>query len=146
MAEKVDMAILGAPARSPFIDYRQISEMSFPLVAAPDLFAMKPEAVSKAELERHPQMVAKSSDEKAPNTGLLEAAPKWFVNDMSTQKDLLLAGLGWGRLPDHMVEAEIARGDLVCLPTLGDLNLPICLTKRAGQVLGPVRRRIWEPL
>ncbi|MFY0662818.1 MAG: substrate-binding domain-containing protein [Shimia sp.] len=146
MAEKVDMAILGAPARSPFIDYRQISEMSFPLVAAPDLFAMKPEAVSKAELERHPQVVAKSSDEKAPNTGLLEAAPKWFVNDMSTKKDLLLAGLGWGRLPDHMVEAEIARGDLVCLPTLGDLTLPICLTKRAGQVLGPVGRRIWEQL
>ncbi len=146
MAEKVDIAIFAAPARSPFIDYRQISQMSFPLVASPELFGSNPEQVSKTELGRHPQVVVKSSDEKAPDTGLLGEAPKWFVTDMSTKKNLILAGLGWGRLPDHMVEKDISRGALLSLPTLGELSLPICLTKRAGQHLGPVGWRIWENL
>lgn len=146
MAEKVDIAIFAALTRSPFIDYRQITQMSFPLVAAPELFAAPPERVCKTELERHPQVVVKSSDEKAPDTGLLGEAPKWFVTDMAAKKELILAGLGWGRLPDHMVEQEISCGHLLNLPTLGDLSLPICLTKRAGHHLGPVGRRIWEQL
>jgi DNA-binding transcriptional LysR family regulator len=102
--------------------------------------------VSKAELGRHPQVVVKSSDEKAPDTGLIDEAPKWFVTDMSMKKELILTGLGWGRLPDHMVEDEITRGALLNLPTLGDLSLPVCLTKRAGQHLGPVGQRVWENL
>lgn len=146
MAEKVDIAIFAAPSRSPFIDYREIGRMGFPLVASPDLFRTDPDLVSKADLGRHPQVVVKSSDEKAPDTGLLDEAPKWFVTDLSTKKELILTGLGWGRLPDHMVQTEVSRGTLASLPTLGDLELPICLTKRAGQHLGPVGRRIWERL
>ena len=65
---------------------------------------------------------------------------------MATKKELILAGLGWGRLPDHMVEKELSDGYLESLPKLGDLSLPICLTKRAGHHLGPVGRRIWEQL
>jgi DNA-binding transcriptional LysR family regulator len=146
MAGKVDIAIFAAVTRSPFIDYRQLTHMEFPLVASPALAGADPDHVSRAELERHPQVVVKSSDEKAPDTGLLEEAPKWFVTDMATKKELILAGLGWGRLPGHMVEGELASGSLVRLPALGDLSLPICLTKRAGQHLGPVGRRIWETL
>ncbi|MCH2067159.1 LysR family transcriptional regulator [Shimia sp.] len=146
MAEKVDIAIFAAPTRSPFIDYRQITQMSFPLVAAPELVGSNPALVSKTELGRHPQVVVKSSDEKAPDTGLLGDAPKWFVTDMATKKELILAGLGWGRLPDHMVEQEVSDGSLEKLSTLGELSLPICLTKRAGHHLGTVGRRIWEQL
>jgi len=100
--------------------------------------------MSKSDLERHPQVVVKSSDEKASDIGPIDEAPKWYVVDMSTKKDIILAGLGWGRLPDHMVVREIAQGDLVSLQALGDLTLPIYLTKRAGQSLGPVGLRIWE--
>ncbi|UZD91238.1 LysR family transcriptional regulator [Cognatishimia activa] len=146
MAEKVDIAIFAAPTRSPFIDYRDIGRMDFPLVASPELIGSEPDLVSKSALGRHPQVVVKSSDEKAPDTGLMSEAPKWFVTDMPTKKDLILQGLGWGRLPDHMIEREISSGALLNLPTLGALSLPLCLTKRAEHHLGPVGRRIWESL
>lgn len=146
MAEKVDIAIFAAPTRSPFIDYRDIGRMDFPLVASPELIGSEPDLVSKSALGRHPQVVVKSSDEKAPDTGLMSETPKWFVTDMPTKKDLILQGLGWGRLPDHMIEREISSGALLNLPTLGALSLPLCLTKRAEHHLGPVGRRIWESL
>ena len=96
MAEKVDIAIFAAPTRSPFIDYRQITQMSFPLVAAPDLVGSNPGRVSKAELERHPQVVVKSSDEMAPDTGLLGDAPKWFVTGYGDEEGADSRGLGVG--------------------------------------------------
>ncbi|KZK98984.1 LysR family transcriptional regulator [Pseudovibrio sp. Ad26] len=143
MAGKVDIAIFAAPSRSPFIDYRPIGTMSFPLVIAGTLVGSDPEKLTKSDLSRYPQVIIKSSDEKTPDTNILDETLKWYVTDMSTKKQLITSGLGWGRLPDHMVEKEIARGDLIILPTLGDLSLPLCLTKRANQTLGPVGRMIW---
>ncbi|WP_412563133.1 LysR family transcriptional regulator [Thalassobius sp. MITS945101] len=144
MEEKVDIAIFAAPSRSPFIDYREITQMRFPLVVAPELLDQPASEMNKEDLARHPQVVVKSTDEKSPDVGLLQQAPKWFVTDMSTKKALILAGLGWGRLPDHMVAADIARGALVDLEVMGDVTLPICLTKRAGFNLGVVGQRIWS--
>lgn len=144
LAEKVDIAIYAAPTRSPLIDYRQIGRIEFPLVISRDLVAGDPGEVRKTDLARHPQVVVKSTDEKAPDTGILDDVIKWYVTDMSTKKDLIASGFGWGRLPQHMVKDELASGALVVLPTLGDLSLPICVTKRANQPLGPVGKRVWE--
>ncbi|WP_412563558.1 substrate-binding domain-containing protein [Thalassobius sp. MITS945101] len=141
-SRQVDIAIFAAPSRSPFIDYREITQMRFPLVVAPELLDRPAPDMNKEDLARHPQVVVKSTDEKSPDVGLLQQAPKWFVTDMSTKKVLVLAGLGWGRLPDHMMAADIARGALVDLEVMGDVTLPICLTKRAGFNLGVVGQRI----
>lgn len=43
-----------------------------------------------------------------------------------------------------MMAADIARGALVDLEVMGDVTLPICLTKRAGFNLGVVGQRIWS--
>ena len=92
--------------------------------------------MNKEDLASHSQIVVKFTDEQSPDVSLLQEAPKWFVTDMSTKKALILAGLGWGRLPDHMVAADIARGALVDLRLMGDVTLRICLTKRAEFNLG----------
>ncbi|WP_208976357.1 LysR family transcriptional regulator [Polycladidibacter hongkongensis] len=96
LAEKVDIAIFAVPSRSPFIDYRPIGNMSFPLVIADRLVSCDPNKLTKTDLSRYPQVVIKSSDEKAPNTGILDEALKWYVTDMNTKKELITAALGWG--------------------------------------------------
>ncbi|WP_166415996.1 LysR family transcriptional regulator [Cochlodiniinecator piscidefendens] len=147
MAGNVDIAIFAAPSQSPFLDYQQIGQMEFPLVAAPSLLGAEsewPGALTKPDLARFPQVVVKSSDEKAPDTGLMDEAQKWYVTDMTAKKELILEGLGWGRLPAHMVEQEINRGQLLRLPLLGDFTLPLYLVKRANHPLGPAGRSIWR--
>jgi DNA-binding transcriptional LysR family regulator len=94
-------------------------------------------------LARHPQVIVKSTDEKNPDVGILDDALKWYVTDLHAKKELICAGLGWGRLPQHLVEPEIESGKLVVLPTMGDLSLPIYLAKLANRNLGPVGKRIW---
>ncbi|WIY24513.1 LysR family transcriptional regulator [Parasedimentitalea psychrophila] len=142
--EKVDIAIFGAPSQSVFIDYQQIDSMNVPLVISSDLIENDPAKISETDLARHPQVIVKSTDEKSPDVGILDDALKWYVTDLHAKKALICAGLGWGRLPHHFAEPEISNGKLVVLSTLGDLSLPIYLTKLANRSLGPVGKRIWE--
>jgi len=144
LAEKVDIAIFGAPSKSVFIDYRQIDRMKIPLVISSELLKDDLLNISETDLAQHPQVIVKSSDEKNPDVGILDDALKWFVTDLHAKKELICAGLGWGRLPHHFVEREIDSGKLVVLSTLGDLSLPIYLTKLANRSLGPVGKRIWD--
>lgn len=141
---KVDIAIFGAPSKSVFIDYRQIDTMSIPLVISRALVETDAANVSETDLARHAQVIVKSTDEKSPDVGLLDDALKWYVTDLHAKKALICAGLGWGRLPHHLSKPEIDSGKLVVLDTLGDLTLPIYLTKLANRSLGPVGKRIWD--
>lgn len=144
LAGKADLAIFAAPVRNAAIDYKQIDEIDVPLLISRDLLDSNPDDITRHDLARHPQIVVKSSDERSPDTGLLDEAHKWFVTDVSAKKDLICAGLGWGRLPRHMVETEINEGQLVCLSLFGDITLPICIAKRASAGLGPVGSHIWN--
>jgi len=144
LAQKVDIAIFAVPSRSPFVDYKQIDYMSFPLVISRDLLSADPAAVTETDLAQHQQIIVRSGDQKSANFGIVDEAPKWYVTDLHTKKDLICAGLGWGRLPSHFVENDIDKENLVQLSTLGDLSLPICLTKLAENNLGPVGKRIWD--
>lgn len=146
----VDLAIFGAPKRDSGLDYLAIETMEMPLVIAP---ALLPEAafgasadlrrITRSDLTRHPQIVVKSSDAQLPDTGLLQETQKWFVSDLHAKRTLIAAGMGWGRLPRHMINDAVAAGQVVCLPTLGEVALPIVMARPANQALGPVGRHIW---
>jgi DNA-binding transcriptional LysR family regulator len=140
----VDLAIFAAPTRNIALEYRQIDTLQVPLVIARDLVPGAAQDVTREDLARHPQVVVKSTDEKSPDTGLLNDAPKWFVTELGAKKDLICAGLGWGRLPYHLVADELAQGALVALPTLGEITLPICISRRSHTRLGPVGTHIWQ--
>ncbi|QDG74646.1 LysR family transcriptional regulator [Labrenzia sp. PHM005] len=144
LAEKVDVAVFAAPVRNASLDYKPIDTIDVPLLISRELINEQPDAITRTDLIRHPQVVVKSSDDKSPDAGLLDEAQKWYVTDLSAKKDLICSGLGWGRVPRHMVEEEINSDRLVVLPTLGEVVLPICLSKRANQSLGPVGQHIWN--
>lgn len=64
-------------------------------------------------LQQHVQLVltdrsALSSDR---DHGVLSTRT-WRLADLSAKQSMLLAGLGWGNMPSHMVEDDIARGRL----------------------------------
>ncbi len=142
--EKVDIGIYGAPNRNKSIDYKLIDTINLPLLISKQLPLKNANNVTEAELAAYPQVIIKSTDSLSPDTGIVDDALKWYVTDHNTKKILITAGLGWGRLPQHLVEKEIVNKDLICLNTLGDLNLPIYITKLKNKVLGPVALKIWN--
>jgi len=145
LSESVDMAIFAAPTRNASLDYKPITNMDVPLVISDGLLGeIAPHSLRRASLAVHPQIVVKSSDAQSPDSGLLTDAPKWYVTALQAKKDLITSGLGWGRLPRHMIAQELTEGVLKPLPTLGDISLSICLAKRGNHHLGPVATHIWN--
>lgn len=143
LEETVDIAIYGAPSRHKLVDYQQIDTINIPLVISKTLLKDGVPIVER-DLAAYPQVIMKSSDEKAPDTGIIDDALKWYVTDLTTKKALIVSGLGWGRTPLHLIEEELKSGQLVTLDIYGDFELPIYVAKLKNKVVGPVAKEIWQ--
>ncbi|ABI61954.1 LysR family transcriptional regulator [Granulibacter bethesdensis] len=77
-------------------------------------------SATPADLEEHVQLVL--SDPAAPDGpsyGIIGTRPWRFV-DLARRLDFLLAGLGWCRMPEHLVAPYLADGRLLALAIEGD--------------------------
>lgn len=76
----------------------------------------------------------------------------WRVNDIAMKRAAILDGLGWGRLPRHLIQADLDAGRLVRL-RLGrheggewSSPLPMHIVHRRGDILGPATTWMLEAL
>ena len=86
-------------------------------VAAPEHpLAKLGRPLSPEDLRDHVQLVL--TDSSALTSGKdhgVYAVQTWRLSDLSVKHTLLLAGLGWGSMPEHMVAADLEAGRLVRL-------------------------------
>lgn len=81
----------------------------------------------EALIQRKPQItLASTGKERMRQVGVLDSAHVLSVSDFSTKKTLLLQGIGWGYMPEHLVKTELKAGILKLLP-LQKLYIPIRL-------------------
>lgn len=79
---------------------------------------------------------------------LLSGGQRWNVSDLVTKKSVILAGLGWGGMPVHMIEEELERGELVPLSvdSFPPRHTEIFAIRRRDKPLGRVAAEIWNAL
>jgi DNA-binding transcriptional LysR family regulator len=83
-----------------------------PVVGARHPLAERRTKLSTAVLGEHVQIVLSERNEGVPDQAVLSPRT-WRVVDLSTKHALLLGGLGWGNLPEHLVRDDLARGRLI---------------------------------
>ena len=90
-------------------------------VAAPDHpLARAAGPVDETELRRHVQIVLTDRSGLTAGQSIGVVSPDiWKVTELAAKRDYLMAGLGWGRLPEPMAAPEVATGRLVPLPLVG---------------------------
>lgn len=125
-----------------------IGEFKLILVASPTLLAgVKIEEAQQlrsfVELTSHESKLGFDSE----NLTLITGVHQWKTRDTQTLKHMLLAGLGWGLVPEHLVKREIQEGELVQLK-LKDVESVIIGEVRAirtqDKTLGPVGAHLWQ--
>jgi DNA-binding transcriptional LysR family regulator len=90
-------------------------------VAAPDHpLATLGRPVTHADLEPHVQLVLSDPVNPAGPAYGLASARLWRFVDLQRRLDMLLAGFGWCRMPEHLVSQSIAEGRLVRLVMADD--------------------------
>jgi DNA-binding transcriptional LysR family regulator len=105
--------------------------------------------IPKAELAKHVQLVLtdRSTLSKGREFGVL-SPQTWRLADLFAKHAFLLNGLGWGGMPRHAVQDDIAAGRLVELSiedvAPGDLVLPMSAVYPTAAPPGPAGRWLIE--
>ena len=85
-------------------------------VAAPNhpLVRNRPNAPGAARHHRQLVLTVRTPFTEGPDKGIF-ASDTWRLADLGAKHDLLLAGIGWGNMPEPNVRADLAAGRLVQL-------------------------------
>lgn len=148
--------LVGEDFRDPHIELEALSAGSMLAVAAAShplaLRAADAAPLNAAELTDHLQIVLADPTplSEGRDFGILSPGT-WRVSSQDAKHALILAGLGWGRLPLWMVERDLTEGRLIQLPAaaLGPEGMAInqaFLARRVGQPLGPAARAFRQAL
>ncbi len=102
------------------VEARDFSEAEFYGVAAPShLLAQYSGRIPTMVLRNNLQITNRSAMKGGEaRDASINSSCIWHVNNPTAQVDLLRQGLGWGYLPAHLADPEIAAGTLVRLDTL----------------------------
>ncbi|WP_421784152.1 substrate-binding domain-containing protein [Kiloniella litopenaei] len=104
--------------------------------------------LTKEDLHGATQVVVtdRSRNRDERKYGILETSVPWRVNDFLTKKQIILSGLGWGRVPLHMIGDELASGDLVPLSSsdFGPVEIETYISRTTNHPFGPVAEAFWN--
>ncbi|AUX27536.1 LysR family transcriptional regulator [Sorangium cellulosum] len=106
--------------------------------------------IPPALLRAHAQIVLRDSARggASPSLNVLEGGLRWTVTDVAAKKEVILAGMGWGGLPEHVAADALASGELVTLqvPEFEADVMELFVTRRRDRPHGVVAQALWEAL
>jgi DNA-binding transcriptional LysR family regulator len=121
-----------------------------PVARADHPLAVAGVPIPPALLRAHAQIVLRDSaqGEASPSLNVLEGGLRWSVTDVAAKKEVILAGMGWGGLPEHVVADALASGELVALqvPEFEADVMELFAMRRRDRPHGVVANALWEEL
>lgn len=93
-------------------------------------------------------VIGDKNGSKGTSFGLLDGGKKWRLNDSNFKRDIIVAGLGWGHLPEHQIERELQDKKLIVLDyeDIHPRELEIRLIRLKKHQLGVVAKSLWDDL
>ncbi len=77
-------------------------------------------------------------------TGVLENSNIWYVMDFGLKLKLIHKQLGWGYMPENLIQEELQTQELLKIPRLETRVQNLYLMKRESSVLGPATQYLWD--
>lgn len=119
-------------------------------VSAPG-FCPKEQPLEVETMKQYVQIVVRDSGwrDYGLSYGVLDGARHWIVSDHLTKKQLIVAGMGWGKLQEHIIAEELAEGRLIPLDIAHypcQVEMEIRAVRRLGEQIGPVATSLWDGL
>ncbi|MCI4679710.1 LysR family transcriptional regulator [Rhodoblastus acidophilus] len=150
---RASFAVVGGPTPlPPGLSAESLAGVAVIMVAAPDhpLAALKG-VIPQSELAKHIQLVLTERASRSTELEYSVMSPTtWRLADLYAKHSFLLNGIGWGSMPLHAVERDLAEGRLVRLvtpeiPSAG-LIAPMTAVYRTAAPPGPAGRWLIERL
>lgn len=102
------------------------------------------------EMQVYTQIIMSGTSSSAfeQSRDLLPGGLRWTVSDFETKKEILLAKLGWGGIPTHMIKDELESGKLVPLNIEGfpPRHSNLFQIRSRNKEIGIVGQAIWDKI
>ncbi len=139
--KRADLAIAGPDLMDmPELDRTSIGAVELVPVAAPGHPLAAMGAIPAGETRKHLQLVLTDRSPLTAGRDFSVLSPRtWRLADLGAKHALLLEGIGWGNMPRHAVEDDLAEGRLValCLPEAPRIEYPLHASWRKDSRPGP---------
>lgn len=148
--DMVDMALFESLSNKLDYDYKVVDKLQLPLVIAKDHpFLELPSKQQTIEvLGKYPQIVQRSTLQGFDiKRGVEDEVVKWSVTDIHSKKDIITKGIGWGRLPNHMIQEALQTKSLIHLRHLDrnqQMVMKVYLCRKKNKQHGRVNEFIWN--
>jgi DNA-binding transcriptional LysR family regulator len=141
-----DLGVIGPAAQTPSLTREHLMTVHLVPVAAKEhpLAAIAGPIPAKV-MASHVNIVfsERATGQPTPDQGVL-SADTWRVTDLSVKHALILAGLGWGNMPEHRVAEDLRAGRLVRIRPAewaeDEWRLSMSVVHRRDLPLGPAAR------
>jgi DNA-binding transcriptional LysR family regulator len=118
------------------------------VVSSRSPLAKKSDVLNERDMEDIPQIIVRdtSRHEEKKTVGVLKTTTPWMVNDFIMKKRIISSGMGWGRMPRHMVETEIENRELIQLRSkdFAPISADIKMVRRKNKPIGQVAAKLWK--
>ncbi len=159
MTSDANMAIFSKDEIVAGLESKPLMKVHLFPVAAPDYPAARMDKeLNDEELKQHIQVIVGDSSrsvrqETNPNyptgaVGLLKDGKHWIVNENTIKKEIIMAGLAWGRLPEYQIREELATRRLVPLKTrtVKPVEVEMHIVRKKGRFTGSISEHIWKEI
>lgn len=147
MQEFVDIALTEKPLPQENYESLQIDTIKMKLVISSKHKFLKLPRKDQTEnrLLEFPQVIQRSTLPDENQYGVYRQSKWWTVSDLSSKRQIILDGLGWGRLPEHEIKEDLEAGLLQQLPQIApDVEVPIYIGRRLVKDHGRVNEYAWQ--
>lgn len=149
VTKQADFAIGTYIKQSDSIEARKISSIKMVPVISSKKY--NEYARSYKSIKNYNQVIVRSSAQnfKENIVGHEKLMKKCFTSDMATKKELILNGVGWGRLPEHIVREYIKNKTLKVINEIEEINehyAPLYLMRNRDHVQGPLTKKLWNQI
>jgi len=147
---EVDLAISPWLDDMPDLESIPLTFTTLVTVATPR-FIRDHQISDREALKRQVQIVVRDSGDTGTvrSPGTLPGGRHWVVNDHYSKKELILAGMGWGKLQDYLMTDECATGKLEVLEVNGYPShrvIEMRSVRRRDEPVGPAAEALWLDL
>lgn len=136
--DQIDLALSDVKGKAEEVESVLVGEVKMTAVAG--------KHSQKRNISEIPQVVVKSSIYTSERSaGIINKQNTWSVSDFASKKELIKADLGWGYMPNHLIDSELKEGSLKAL-SIESNAVAIYLCRLRDKVQGPSAQLLWQEL
>ncbi|MFQ5519518.1 MAG: LysR family transcriptional regulator [Mariprofundus sp.] len=131
-----------------YADLTQIDMVS--VISPRSKLAGREHELEERDMEGSTQIIVRDSSRHSEKktAGVVAGTHQWVVSDFHTKKRIIASGMGWGRMPRHMIIDEVQHGELLIIQSeeLKPFSIDIKAVRKKEKPLGPVATELWQQL